>query len=320
MISILRLVRFPNLVMIALTMILVRYGILQPLFVVNALSLEFPDQYFMFLVISVMLIAAAGYMINDYFDVDTDTINNPDKVIIGKRFTATSVYYSYLVLNCIALVLAFYITYKTTILSLFFIFPITAGILWFYSTTYKRQLLLGNLLISVLIGIVPLLPAVYEIPLVFIKYKSFIQNTEMNIQFIYVWVGIFGIFAFLINFIREIVKDAEDYIGDKVTGCQTLPVVFGLKVTKVVVIVLLILVIFLLAGLFIFFLLFNEYGKIDYITLGYFLVFLITPMIITMIYIYKAEKKKFYTKAALVLKVVLFFGIFYAWILRYKIL
>jgi 4-hydroxybenzoate polyprenyltransferase len=301
-------------------MILMRYGVIQPLFVVNGLNLEFSNLYFIVLVVAVVLTAAAGYIINDYFDVDTDSVNNPEKIIIGKHITANSAYNSYIILNCIALALALYITLKTTSFSIFLIFPITTGVLWFYSTTYKRQFLLGNILVSLLIAIVPLLPAIYEIPLALGKNKEYLEYNGIHLQFIYIWVGIFGLFAFLVNLIREIVKDAEDYIGDKVTGCRTLPVVAGLKITKIIITTLIVLTILMLGGLFIFFLLFNEKAKIDFITLGYFLVFLIIPLVITALLVYKATETKRYSKASCILKIVLFFGIMYACVLWYKII
>jgi 4-hydroxybenzoate polyprenyltransferase len=297
-----------------------RYGVVQPILVINGLSLELGNIMFVLLIISVVAIAAAGYMINDYFDVDTDTLNKPDKVIVGKVFTANSVYYSYIILNVLALALAFYVTLQIHFLSMFLIFPLASGILWFYSNTYKRQFLIGNLLVSFLLAGVPMVPLFYEIPLVLAKYKTFIVIEGLSLKYLYVWVGAFSVFAFIINMIREIIKDAEDFYGDELSGCMTLPIVLGEKVTRIIIIVLTALVMALVIFVFIYFLMFNRVGNIDFISLIYLSLFIVLPLSLIIYNSLRFKEKKGYTRSSALIKAVLVFGLIYAWILRNKVI
>jgi 4-hydroxybenzoate polyprenyltransferase len=314
-----KLIRLPNLILIALTLFLMRYGVLQPILTANGLGLELNNLYFLLLVAAVVLIAAGGYMINDYFDVETDTINCPEKVLIGKVFTPNAIYNAYLFLNILALALAFYVSFKLKFFSLFIIFPVTVGALWFYSNTYKQQFLIGNILVSIFVAVVPMLPAFYEVPLVYSKYKTFIVLEGLDLKYMYYWPGVFAIFAFLVNLVREIVKDSEDYLGDSAVGSTTIPIVLGTKATKVIVIILQSIIFILLALVYIYFLLFDEVENIDFITMGYFVLFLFIPLVISGYFVVFAQERTDYSKASLLLKIVLLFGILYALILRNKI-
>jgi 4-hydroxybenzoate polyprenyltransferase len=315
MLSIFKLIRFPNLLLIAFTLVTMRYGVMQPILIANGLNLELSSVYFALLVASVVLIAASGYMINDYFDLETDTINRPDKVLIGKVFTPNAVYNAYIVLNVLALILAFYVSYNLRLYKIFFIFPLTCGFLWFYSNTYKSQFLIGNILVSAFTALVPVIPVIYELPSVYTKYKKFIVLEDLNLKSIYIVIAIFSLFAFIINLIREIVKDMEDYEGDKTAGCRTVPIVLGLKASKIIVSIMHVFVIITIAGIYKYFLLYNEIGKIDFMTMAYFTLFLSIPLAISGYFIISAKERKNYSKASAFLKFVLLFGIIYAWIL-----
>lgn len=310
----------PNLVIIALTMILMRYGILQPILISNGLSLELSTALFFLMVLVVVLIAAAGYMINDYYDVDTDTLNKPDKMIVGKIFSADSVYYSYVILNFIALVIAFYVTKQIHFFSIFFIFPMACGVLWFYSTTYKKQFLIGNLIVSFLLAGVPLVPLMYEMPLIITKYRSYILMEGLSLKYLYIWVGAFSVFAFFINLIREIVKDAEDFYGDEVTGCNTVPIFLGEKAAKIIIVALTSLVILLISFIYIFILLFDKYGNVDYISMFYLALFVVLPLIYIIFNTLRFGNKKGFSRSSLIIKIVLVLGVLYAWVLRNKII
>ncbi|HEY4785248.1 MAG TPA: geranylgeranylglycerol-phosphate geranylgeranyltransferase, partial [Bacteroidales bacterium] len=270
----LQLIRLPNLLIMALTMVLIRYCIIQPIFTNYYINLELPLTLFVILVLVVAMIAAAGYMINDYFDVKTDLVNRPDKVVIGKYVKASTVYRSYFIINGIALLLSFYVSFRIGITSMTFLFPLVMGILWFYSTTYKRQLVTGNILVSLLIAGVPILVALYEMPLIHAKYAQFPIAFKMLLKIIFGWCGAYAIFAFIVNLIREFVKDMEDFEGDMAYGRRTLPIVFGLKTTKIVVAGLIFLTIVLIELVFLKLL---EPNKLDLITFMYFHVLLILP-------------------------------------------
>lgn len=314
-----RLLRFPNLLIIASTMLLIRYAIIQPIFIQYGIGLELPLLHFIFLVLSVLIIAAAGYIINDYFDVNIDMVNKPDEVIINNYFKAKTVYRAYFILNSIALALAFYISSKVGILALFLIFPVTIGVLWFYSTTYKKQLLVGNILVSVLIAMVPILVALYEMPSIHAKYHDFPGAYRVLLNVIFAWCEVFALFAFFVNLIRELVKDAEDYEGDNVYGRNTLPIVLGIKGTKITINVLILLTMCFLSYVFIRYLQITNLGRFDWVTFGYFSLLLIIPLGISGRMVFMANRKKHFTIASTIIKLVMVAGILYTLVARFKL-
>src|ERR1035437_3104415 len=232
---VIRLIRLPNLLMMALVMALMRYCIVQPFAIHLGANLNFPLLHFLLLILSVAMIAAAGYIINDYFDVKTDEVNRPDKVVIGKYISAKAAYNAYIVLNLIAICITLYLSISLKMIRLFAIFPVVIGLLWFYSTTYKKQLLIGNILIAGITAGVPLLVSLFETPAIYHKYHDYFLANEFTLTPVFAWIGMFSFFAFMINLIRELVKDLEDISGDQATGRNTLPIAVGTSTTKAVV-------------------------------------------------------------------------------------
>ena len=315
----LRLLRFPNLVIIASTMLLIRYAIIQPIFIQYGIGLEFPLLHFIFLVLSVLIIAAAGYLINDYFDIKIDLVNKPNEVVINNYFKAKSVYRAYFILNSIALALAFYISSKVGILTLFLIFPVTIGVLWFYSTTYKKQLLVGNILVSLLIATVPILVALFEMPSIHAKYHDFPGAYRVLLNVIFAWCEVFALFAFLVNLIRELVKDVEDFEGDNVYGRNTLPIVFGIKGAIIAINVLILLTMCLLSYVFFKYLRVTNSGRFDWVTFCYFSLLLIIPLGAAGGMVLLAKTKKHFTIASTIIKLVMVAGILYTLLARFKL-
>lgn len=313
---ILRLIRFPNLLIIALTMVMMRYCIIQPIFKQYYIDVEFPASLFALLVFIVVLIAAGGYMINDYFDVKTDLINRPDKVVVDKHIKATSVYVAYFIVNAIALIASFYVSYRIGVISMTFLFPLAMGLLWFYSTTYKRQLLIGNILISVVVAGVPILVALYEMPLIHARYLQYPAAYKVLLRVIAGWCGAYAFFAFIVNLLRELIKDIEDFEGDIAFGRTTLPIAFGLKTSKIVVAVLIGITIVLIESVSFYLM---EPNKLDVITLGYFHLLLILPLIVSAILLFLANQKKHYKAISLIIKLVMVLGLLYAIVVRLKL-
>jgi len=302
-------------------MVLMRYGIIQPVFSYYGIDkFEFPLLHFVLLVFSVVLVAADGYMINDYFDVKTDQINRPDKIVIGKFIKASRVYSTYFILNIIAMCLSLYISYKVRVVYLFVIFPLTIGLLWFYSTTYKRQLLLGNLLVSLITALVPLLVVLYEMPLIHTKYIDKPEAYLVLLKVVFSLCGVYSVFAFMITFIRELVKDAEDFDGDKANGRNTLLIVFGLAVTRKVITTLILITIALLVYIYCKYLIISCLRKIDIITMLYFVLFLIIPLTVVIFMVVRAKGKRHFFFASSILKFVMLAGILYTIVMRIKFL
>jgi len=316
---VIRLIRLPNLLMMALTMVLMRYCIVQPFAFHLKATLSFPLSHFLLLILSVAMMAAAGYIINDYFDVKTDEVNRPDKVIIGKYISAKAAYNAYIVLNLIAICITLYLSLSLKMIRLFAIFPVVIGILWFYSTTYKKQLLVGNILVAGITAGVPVLVGLFEIPAIYHVYHGYFLANGFTLTVVFAWIGMFSFFAFMMNLIRELVKDMEDISGDQETGRNTLPIAVGMNITKIVVATLIAFVIATLSHVFFHFLTPSCSGKFELISFLYLLVLTIIPLIIVSVLIFRAKTKKQYTLVSIILKILMLVGVLYAIVAKLNI-
>jgi len=307
-----KLIRYPNLIIIVLTQYLMRWGIMEPMLELNQFDLQMDSFHFFLLVLSTLAITAAGYVINDYFDTHTDLINKPGQVIVGRAIHRRFAIIFHSLLNLIGVGLGFYISFYIGIPYLGFVFVLVGGLLWFYSTTYKRQFLIGNLLVALLTALVPLMIPIFEIPLLNETYRQVLMENQMNFMYIFYWVLAFSFFAFMTNLIREIIKDMEDFEGDRVYGRNSLPVILGMQSSKVVVHVL---TAFTIAGLV--FAWFEYLG--DTITLIYFSLFLWFPLLFLIFKTIKADKKEDFRLISHILKLVMLLGVLYALVARYII-
>ncbi len=307
-----RLLRYPNLLIIAATLYLIRYFIIFPVLEANGYTPQLSEKNFFLLTITTILIAAAGYVINDYFDRKTDIINRPDKVIIGKIIKRRAAIGIHIILSGIAVLLGFYISYSIGMIWMGIIFILITGILWFYSTTYKRQVFIGNLVVALLTALVPLMALLFEYPLLNRVYGSISQDMGSNFNYLAAWVFGFAAFAFLTNLSREIVKDIEDYEGDRIFGRETLPLVIGIKATRGLVIGLETIIILTLVYVYFFFL-------SDAITLIYFLTAIIGPSLVIIGIVSRARNKADYHKASNWIKITMLTGLLYALLANYII-
>jgi 4-hydroxybenzoate polyprenyltransferase len=319
MISYLKLVRFKNLLIVALTQYLMRWGLIYPILKLNGFEFQFSEFYFFLLVLASMCITAAGYVINDYFDTKADLLNRPSTVIIDKEVDRRYAILLHWILNLIGIVLGFYISYVAGIPFLGFMFVLASGVLWFYSTTYKRQFFIGNLIVAVMTAAVPFVVVVFEIPLLNKAYGEIMLLNKANFNYIIAWVGVFSYFAFITTLTREIIKDVEDYEGDSAYGRNTLPIVLGIPKTKAVIVFLISATILSLIYLFKTYLLLNWKDDIDFVSLLYFLVFLIVPLILLLVMIVGAKSKKEYHRANILSKLIMLGGILYSLVVHYLI-
>ena len=205
-----RLIRSKNLLIIALSQYLIRYALIIPMTDGNSLN----DLQFFYLVLSTIFIAAAGYIINDYFDTKVDRLNNR-KLIIDNTIKRREAILLHFVFSGIGVFLGFFLGWRVGIINLGFINLFCSSALWFYSTHFKRAYLIGNLLISLLAALVILIVPLYEI----------IPNPMANSENAFYIICGYAIFAFFTTFIREIIKDFEDAEGDKKMGYTTFAIV-----------------------------------------------------------------------------------------------
>ncbi len=319
-----QLIRWPNLLIIIVTQYLMRYAIidsmLDSIYVMRGsdivkvpeMELQLSSLQFLILVMSTVLLTAAGYVINDYFDTKTDKLNRPDRVIVGRSISRRAAMTIHLFFNGVGVLLGFYLSWSIGMFFLGFVFLLVSGLLWFYSTTYKRQFLIGNLLVAILTGLVPFMVALFELPMIIREYNSLILEYGFKLNHILFWIGGFSFFAFITTLIRELVKDMEDFEGDKAYGRRSLPVVVGLNMTRVLVSVLVALCII---ALFLVVILYLS----DTITFVYMIVALLLPMLLFIYRLWKADSATGYHSASRLIKIIMLAGLSYS-ILAYFII
>lgn len=230
MIAFLRLVRWQNLLFIVITQCCYEYGIYLPIYKTHNTG------QFIFLVMASVLIAAAGYIINDYFDLNIDQINKPHKVVVNHGVSRRWAIFWHMLLS----LLGFFFTVLALPPSLFW-YLVLANLLciillWLYSTNFKRQLLIGNVVISLLTSWVILIVFFSKSPL---SLESVATIDTSSIR-LFRLTMLYASFAFIISLVREVLKDMEDRIGDQQYGCRTMPIVWGLQASRVFVYVWLI--------------------------------------------------------------------------------
>ncbi|MFW5777639.1 MAG: geranylgeranylglycerol-phosphate geranylgeranyltransferase [Bacteroidota bacterium] len=227
MLTYLKLFRWSNLLVVLLTMVLFRYTIVVPILNEFGLKPEMTTPEFSLLVLATLLISAAGYAINDYFDLRIDRINKPDRILLGRLIPRRKAIFYHSLFNILALLIGLYLAYAAHRWQLAFIFLIIPLLLWLYSIRYKRKFLAGNLIVAALSAFVVAIVWVFDAHML-IAHKNMDSNAWIAINY---FVRVYALFAFFIGIIREIIKDAEDLEGDRITGCRTIPVVAGIKNT-----------------------------------------------------------------------------------------
>lgn len=236
----LRLLRPVNLLVILLTMYGMRVFFL-PYIDEQRERITHSEPFdFFLLVFSTMIIAGAGNIINDYFDVKADRINKPEKVIIGKHIKPRWAIVSHWIMNFVAFSIAVYLSYRYRTFWYMFVHLFSINVLWFYSMYFKRRFLIGNVLIALLTALVPILCGIHFIQLVDSSNQVHLPaswNGDLTIGISgdgikTFFVIVFALFAGGLNLIREIVKDIEDIEGDKLIKAKTLPIVLGMQKSK----------------------------------------------------------------------------------------
>jgi len=294
-----------------------RYAIIKPILDYRyakifgkELYLQFSDLNFFFLVLATILVTAAGYVINDYFDRKTDLFNRPDTVIIGKHIKRRTAMTLHWIFNITATLLGFYISHQIGIFNLGIIFLFTAGMLWYYSTTFSKELLIGNILVALLTASVPLLVGLYDLIPIYKAYNRYLVYFQLETHYILFWILGFSYFAFISTLSREIVKDMEDLEGDNAYGRKTLPIVAGMKTAKISVILIQLI---LIGSLFIASFLYVE----DVISHIYFGILILLNLFISYILL-KADNTKDFTLASTLLKINMVLGICYSFVFFYN--
>jgi 4-hydroxybenzoate polyprenyltransferase len=308
--AILKLVRAKNLLIIVFTQYLMRYAVIHPMLESNGYELQFSDFNFFLLVLTTVLLTAAGYVINDYFDTGTDLVNRPDEVVVGRVINRRSAMTIHLVLNIMAIIIGFYISLQIHLWKLVIVYIIITALLWTYSSSYKKMFLIGNIIVALLTAMVPMMTVLYEIPALNQKYSEVLLMIGQDFYDIFFWVTGFSGFAFITTLTREIIKDAEDFEGDNAYGSRSIPVVAGIKSTKLITSGLNLITIALI--IIVYFQYVAIPTKADYLSMAYIGVLLILPISLLTIIIINAKEKKDWKRAGDILKLVMLAGVLYA--------
>ena len=315
----LNLIRWQNLLIVVITMVLMRYAVIEPLIskigvtLINGngaeipLVLQFPWYDFIILVAATVLITAGGYVINDYFDIKTDLINK-GKVIVGTKIPRRHAMMWHNIFNITGVAAGFYISWKAGYIWMGALFLLVSGLLYFYSASYKRQFLIGNIIVAILTAMVPLLVVFYEWPALY-RYYAVNSLVIPDIDFIIYWVGGFALFAFLTTLTRELIKDIEDFEGDIAYGRNTVPVTIGVLSTKIVSVSLILITIVLLYIIWYFFI--N-----DIITIIYISSVIVLPLILVIYQVGISTGRKQLHSASRLMKIVMLTGILYSVVVK----
>jgi 4-hydroxybenzoate polyprenyltransferase len=284
--AIFTIIRFPNLVFIFLSQIIIYFKVIVPLAILAQLHTVITNSDIFILALSTTLIAAGGYIINDYFDVKIDEINKPSRVTVELQFKRRHIMFAHIILDIIAVLITIPLALKAGHISLIGIPLISILMLVLYSAYFKRKPLSGNLIVAALTALTVYTPALYE-------FNIFHRVSMESITII-------AIYAFCLTLMREIVKDLEDLKGDEADGCRTFPIVFGINHSKNLL--------YLLATLFF---IFNSYiiSFLHYFYQAFFVGLLNIAMIMFVYYLWKANKHIQLKFLSRLLKIITFYGV-----------
>lgn len=284
---------------IAITQLLFVYCIVHPVFAGVGVSPNIRGEYFLLLVLSSVTIAAAGYIINDYFDLNIDLINKPDKLVVEKVISRRWVIVWHLVLSFIGVAVALFIDFTTTVKFLTLANLGCVALLFLYSISLKKKLLSGNILISLLTAWVILVVTYCETSNL-LRTIGFAPSTTKVTRISFLYAG----FAFIISLIREVVKDMEDIEGDRKYGCNTMPIAWGINTSKVFVSVWLVVLIAALVIVQFYVLQFKWWWSAAYCIL-----FIIAPLIYIFKKLFTAHTSNDYHSLSSLIKLTMFTGI-----------
>ena len=254
--DIMRLVRWGNLLFLGALMWVMEKWVVVPVLYAQPFGLPevLPDLILWLLIVATVLVAAGGYVINDYFDIKIDRINRPDKVIVSETMTKPAAMRLSIGMSAAGAVIGLLTAFMVRSWPIGIIFILVPGLLWFYSSAYKRQLIIGNLIVAFISAIPPLLVGLANESM----FGGFLESHDLvtiadrlapAMTLVYAWLGGFAVMIFLYTWIREIIKDMQDQMGDRELECHTIPIVWGELGAKIFVTVLVVIAMALLCWL-----------------------------------------------------------------------
>lgn len=270
-----------------------RYGFLK----FQNIPLALADWQYELLVLSTVLIAAGGYVINNIFDQETDNDNKPNDVIVGKSISETQAYNLYFALTVSGVALGFYLSNVIQKPGFASIFILIAATLYLYASSLKQMMLIGNVVVALLLSFSVIIIGIFDL------YPATVIENQQQMKVFFSILLDYAIFAFMINILREMIKDIQDMDGDYNQGMNTLPIAIGkLRTCKIIFILSIIPILVILLYI-------NKYLlDLLWVTI-YLLLFVCGPLILFTVKMLKAYTKKEFYFLSLLLKWMLFFGI-----------
>ena len=307
-----RLIRWPNLLFIVITQLLFFCCVYVPLLK------EFPTQnnqlLFYLLVIASVFIAAGGYSINDYFDIQIDIINKPDKIVINKYIKRRWAIIWHLIFSAFGIIISFYVGLKAGNWLIVVINFFCVLLLWFYSTTFKRKLLSGNIIIAALTAWVILAVYLFAGADVF-SFKGWSDDADdFNVRRLFKFTLLYASFAFIMTLIREVIKDLEDMEGDRKYYCNTMPIRWGVPASKVFTAVWIVVCMAALAIVQLY-----AWQSGWWFAALYILLLIILPLLYMLCKLYIATTPAHYKSLSTVVKIVMLFGILSMLFLKFTV-
>jgi 4-hydroxybenzoate polyprenyltransferase len=311
MIHYLKLIRLQNLLFIALIQFLMSEVVIVPILQAFGFDTGFDATILCLLIGSTVLIAAGGYVLNDYFDIKIDIVNRPSKQIVGSKVSRRTAMFLHQVLTGLGIFLGLILAYFAHSFTLAFIYIVVPGLLWFYSASYKRQFIIGNLVIAFVAGLTVLIVGIAQLAFLQKEYGRLIFETPIPRQF-YGWIGGFALFSFLCTWVREIIKDLEDEKGDREMECRTMAIKWGSSKTKIAIYALITITISMLYIFDLFLIPFDGSLTTRYIFWG-----LTLPFGALAYLIYAAKTSADYHQASTLSKFIMVIGVCYSFIFYY---
>lgn len=296
-VAFLKMIRLPNLFFMALTQVLFQFCIYQTLYKDTIPSGDLT--LFILLVLASLFIAAAGYIINDYFDINIDEINKPHKMVVDKLISRRWAIAWHFMLSSSGIILTALALPGLQKWYLILANVLCVALLWFYSTNFKKNLLTGNIVISLLTAWTILIIFFSKVDLA----DAFGAGETSHYKFFRLAMLYAG-FAFIISLIREAIKDMEDMPGDAKHGCRTMPIVWGVNATKVYTAVWLVVLIALLIVVQVYILQFKWW-----LPVAYSIAAIIFPLIVVLVKLRSSSSPQQFHQLSTITKLVMFTGI-----------
>lgn len=298
--SYIKILRPLNLLIIAFTQYFLYVLIVLPQIQRLDLNISLVTPYLGLFILVTVLIAASGNLVNDIFDNETDIQNKPEKTYIGLYISKRQAWIFYVLLIVLGAIVAGIVGFATNKQQFIFIYPLAVLVLFFYSYKLKHYPLLGNLIVASFTGFV--------VWVLILSDDAILNGLHLPAAHLLI---AFGWFSFMANFAREIVKDIEDQEGDQNTKSKTLPIMIGLVKTKWAIFIILLL---LLTGLI--------YARLNYLVEAFdfrattfMVVFLMAPIVLFALKLFRAKEKKSFTALSRFLKMYLIAGLLFCLLL-----